>query len=66
MRARVKGRTENALLRLPFKAAYMFRPAAIPPVTRRTFEDHGLSRVAYRDETVTAIAPLSLPEIRFS
>ena len=27
--ARVKGRTENALLRLPFKAAYMFRPAGI-------------------------------------
>ena len=29
MWARVKGRTENALLRLPFKAAYMFRPGAI-------------------------------------
>jgi uncharacterized protein YbjT (DUF2867 family) len=29
--ARVKGRTENALLRLPFSAAYMFRPAAIEP-----------------------------------
>ena len=29
MWARVKGKTENALLRLPFKAAYMFRPAAI-------------------------------------
>jgi nucleoside-diphosphate-sugar epimerase len=27
MWARVKGRTENALLRLPFKASYMFRPA---------------------------------------
>jgi len=27
--ARVKGRTENALLRLPFKAAYMFRPGVI-------------------------------------
>src|SRR6185437_5097469 len=26
MWARVKGRTENELLRLPFKAAYMFRP----------------------------------------
>src|SRR4051812_24849221 len=24
--ARIKGQTENALLRLPFKAAYMFRP----------------------------------------
>src|SRR5215468_11941718 len=29
--ARVKGGTENALLRLPFKAAYMFRPGLIEP-----------------------------------
>jgi len=29
--ARVKGKTENALLRLPFKAAYMFRPGIIQP-----------------------------------
>jgi len=29
MWARVKGRTENTLLRLPFRAAYMFRPAGI-------------------------------------
>lgn len=32
MWARVKGKTENALLRLPFKAAYMFRPGAIQPM----------------------------------
>lgn len=32
MWARVKGRTENELLRLPFKAAYMFRPGAIVPL----------------------------------
>jgi uncharacterized protein YbjT (DUF2867 family) len=32
MWARVKGRTENALMTLPFKAAYMFRPAAIVPM----------------------------------
>jgi uncharacterized protein YbjT (DUF2867 family) len=32
MWARVKGRTENALLRLPFKAAYMFRPGVIEPL----------------------------------
>ena len=30
--ARVKGATENALLRPPFKAAYMFRPALIVPL----------------------------------
>lgn len=32
MWARIKGGTENALLRLPFKAAYMFRPAFIQPL----------------------------------
>jgi uncharacterized protein YbjT (DUF2867 family) len=31
MWARVKGQTENALLSLPFKAAYMFRPGYIQP-----------------------------------
>ena len=32
MWARVKGKTENALLHLPFKAAYMFRPGIIQPL----------------------------------
>ena len=32
MWARVKGKTENALLALPFKAAYMFRPGFIQPL----------------------------------
>jgi uncharacterized protein YbjT (DUF2867 family) len=32
MWARVKGRTENALLQLPFKAVYLFRPAYIQPL----------------------------------
>jgi uncharacterized protein YbjT (DUF2867 family) len=32
MWARVKGRTENALLLLPFRAAFMFRPGAIQPL----------------------------------
>jgi len=32
MWARVKGQTENALLRLSFKAAYMFRPGYIQPL----------------------------------
>jgi uncharacterized protein YbjT (DUF2867 family) len=41
MWARVKGQTENALLQLPFKAAYMFRPAFIVPM-------HGIrSRTAF-------------------
>ena len=32
MWARVKGETENALLRLPFKATYLFRPGIIQPL----------------------------------
>jgi uncharacterized protein YbjT (DUF2867 family) len=32
MWARVKGKTENALLRLPFKGAYMLRPGVIQPL----------------------------------
>jgi uncharacterized protein YbjT (DUF2867 family) len=32
MWARVKGRTENALLKLPFKGVYMFRPGVIRPM----------------------------------
>jgi uncharacterized protein YbjT (DUF2867 family) len=32
MWARIKGKTENALLRLPFKAVYLFRPAFIQPL----------------------------------
>jgi uncharacterized protein YbjT (DUF2867 family) len=30
--ARIKGKTENALLRLPFNAAFMFRPGYIQPI----------------------------------
>jgi uncharacterized protein YbjT (DUF2867 family) len=32
MWARVKGRTENALLQMPFKAVFLFRPAYIQPL----------------------------------
>ena len=32
MWARVKGKTENALLRMPFAAAFIFRPGAIQPL----------------------------------
>ena len=47
MWARVKGRIENALLRLPFKAVHLFRPGAIQPlhgITSRT----KLYRILYR------------------
>lgn len=51
MWARVKGRTENALLRLPFKA-YMFRPGLIVPM-------HGIrSRTGWYNAIYAVIAPL--------
>lgn len=34
MWARIKGKTENALIQMPFKAAYMFRPGFIEPLYR--------------------------------
>ncbi|HEV7501495.1 MAG TPA: NAD(P)H-binding protein, partial [Vicinamibacteria bacterium] len=46
MWARVKGKTENALLRMPFRAVYVLRPAVIQPlhgITSRT----GSYRVFY-------------------
>jgi uncharacterized protein YbjT (DUF2867 family) len=57
MWARVKGKTENALLRMPFAAAYMFRPGFIEPA-------HGeISRTKlYR--TLFVIAKPLLPLLR--
>jgi hypothetical protein len=46
MWARVKGQTENALRRLPFKAAVMFRPAGIVPLHGVTSKTR-LYRLAY-------------------
>ncbi|MGZ5876510.1 MAG: NAD(P)H-binding protein [Bradyrhizobium sp.] len=52
MWTRVKGKTENDLLKLPFKAAYMFRPAAIQPL-------HGIkSKTAWVHALYVATAPL--------
>jgi uncharacterized protein YbjT (DUF2867 family) len=43
MWARVKGRTENQLRRLPFKAAYAFRPGFINPI-KGLKHAYGMSR----------------------
>jgi uncharacterized protein YbjT (DUF2867 family) len=52
MWARIKGKTENDLLKLPFKAAYMFRPAGIQPL-------HGVrSRTGWVQAIYVATAPL--------
>jgi len=57
MWARVKGAAENALLRMPFKGAYMFRPAAIQPL-------HGIrSRTTSYRIAYTIMSPL-LPLLR--
>jgi uncharacterized protein YbjT (DUF2867 family) len=50
--ARVKGKTENDLLKLPFKAAYMFRPGAIQPL-------HGVrSKTAWVQAVYVIASPL--------
>jgi len=53
--ARVKGKTENDLLKLPFKAAYMFRPAGIQPL-------HG---VRSRTSWVQAIYVIATPLLSY-
>jgi uncharacterized protein YbjT (DUF2867 family) len=45
MWARIKGKTENALLRLPFKAAYMLRPGVIQPNYVTTTEQVGCAMI---------------------
>ncbi|MBR1228648.1 MULTISPECIES: NAD-dependent epimerase/dehydratase family protein [unclassified Bradyrhizobium] len=50
--ARVKGKTANDLLKLPFKAAYMFRPAGIQPL-------HGVrSKTGWVNAIYVVAAPL--------
>jgi uncharacterized protein YbjT (DUF2867 family) len=57
MWARVRGRTENALQRLPFKAVYSFRPGVIQPL-------HGIqSRTRLYRVLYTILGPL-LPLLR--
>ena len=52
MWARIKGKTENDLLKLPFKAAYMFRPAGIQPL-------HGVrSKTGWVNAIYVVAAPL--------
>jgi uncharacterized protein YbjT (DUF2867 family) len=52
MWARIKGKTENDLFKLPFKAAYMFRPGGIQPL-------HGVrSKTAWVQAIYAATGPL--------
>ena len=47
--ARVKGKTENDLLKLPFRAAYMFRPGYIQPTPglKRTYRFYRIAAPLY-------------------
>jgi uncharacterized protein YbjT (DUF2867 family) len=52
MWARVKGATENAILALPFKASYVFRPAFVQPM-------HGIrSRTRWYNALYAVFSPL--------
>ena len=59
MWARVKGKTENALMRLPFKASYMFRPGIIEPV-------HGAKSKTRFYRFFYAISKPLLPPLRWT
>lgn len=57
MWARVKGETENALQRLPFKGAYMFRPGGILPM-------HGIVSKTRVYRVAYALAKPALPLLK--
>ncbi len=57
MWARVKGRTENALLALPFRAAYMFRPGIIQPL-------HGITSKTRLYRMIYSVATPLFPLLR--
>src|SRR5664279_2358743 len=59
MWARVKGKTENALLRLPFNAAYMFRPGLIQPL-------HGIQSRTTAYRVLYALMKPLLPVLRWA
>ncbi|HTD92057.1 MAG TPA: NAD-dependent epimerase/dehydratase family protein [Burkholderiales bacterium] len=59
MWARVKGRTENALLALPFGAAYMLRPGIIQPL-------HGIRSKTRSYQLFYSLSAFLLPLLRIA
>ena len=57
MWARIKGKTENALLQMPFKAAYMFRPGVVQPL-------HGVQSKTAAYRIVYSLTKPLLPLLR--
>lgn len=60
MWARVKGKTENAILALPFKAAFMFRPGFIQPVKGVR------SKTAWYQAAYTVLGPIASVLLRLA
>jgi uncharacterized protein YbjT (DUF2867 family) len=59
MWARIKGKTENDILKLSFRAAYMFRPGFIQPL-------HGIRSKTRLYQTVYTLLNLILPLLKFT
>jgi len=57
MWARVKGKTENALLRMPFRAVYVVRPGFIQPL-------HGIRSKTKLYQFFYSLTPMLLPLLR--
>ncbi len=63
MWARIKGRTENTLLQMPFKDLFLFRPAYIQPL-QGTHKDHMVRGGLRFDETPLSVVEDAFPELR--
>ena len=57
--ARIKGKAENDILKLPFRAAYMFRPGFIQPL-------HGIRSKTRLYQTFYAVLSPILPFLKFT
>jgi len=57
MWARIKGRTENALFRLPYRKAYAFRPGVMKPVEGQKSLNKYFKYFAWLYPVVTLVAP---------
>ncbi|WP_046242907.1 NAD-dependent epimerase/dehydratase family protein [Hymenobacter terrenus] len=62
--ARVKGRTENELLALPFRQAYMFRPGLMRPVPGQRNVPRLMRAIAWFYPVVRRLAPAHACELR--
>ena len=64
MWARVKGNTENALLQMPFKAAYMFRPGYIQPLHGIRTKTKWYGAALRDDGAALSSMEVAFPEVR--